>query len=47
VGELYADQPAWTRKVILNIAVSGRFSSDRTIAEYAKEIWNAEPILTE
>ena len=47
LGELYADQPAWTRKVILNIAASGRFSSDRTIAEYAKEIWNAEPFLTE
>jgi starch phosphorylase len=47
LGELYADQAAWTRKVILNLAASGRFSSDRTIAEYAKEIWNAEPFLTE
>jgi starch phosphorylase len=47
LGELYADQPAWTRKVILNIAASGRFSSDRTITEYAKEIWNAEPFLNE
>jgi glycogen phosphorylase len=47
LGELYADQPAWTRKVILNLAASGRFSSDRTIAEYAKEIWRAEPLLTE
>jgi starch phosphorylase len=46
LGELYADQPAWTRTVILNIAASGRFSSDRTIAEYAKEIWHAEPFLT-
>ncbi len=43
IGELYADPPAWTRKVILNIAASGRFSSDRTISQYAKEIWNAEP----
>jgi starch phosphorylase len=47
LGELYAGQPAWTRKVILNIAASGRFSSDRTIAEYAKEIWNAMPFLAE
>ena len=29
----------WTRKVILNIAGSGKFSSDRTISEYAREIW--------
>jgi starch phosphorylase len=40
---LYADPDAWTRKVILNVAASGRFSSDRTIAEYASGIWNVEP----
>ncbi len=40
--ELYANQDAWARKAILNVAASGKFSSDRTIAEYAKEIWNAK-----
>jgi starch phosphorylase len=38
---LYADPQAWSGKVILNVAASGKFSSDRTIAEYAKHIWNA------
>jgi starch phosphorylase len=42
-GALYADRGAWAGKALLNVAHSGGFSSDRTIAEYAKEIWNAEP----
>jgi len=41
--ELYAEPHAWARKAILNIAGSGKFSSDRTIAQYAAEIWNAKP----
>jgi glycogen phosphorylase len=41
--DLYADPDAWARKAILNVAGSGKFSSDRTIAEYAASIWNAEP----
>jgi starch phosphorylase len=40
---LYADPDAWARKVTLNVAASGKFSSDRTIAEYASEIWRAKP----
>jgi starch phosphorylase len=43
VSELYRNPDAWARKAILNVAASGKFSSDRTIAEYATEIWNAEP----
>ena len=41
--ELYGDQDAWARKAILNVASSGKFSSDRTIAEYATDIWNVTP----
>ncbi|CAF5137091.1 unnamed protein product, partial [Rotaria magnacalcarata] len=45
VSELFKDPIAWTKKSILNIAASGKFSSDRTIADYAREIWNVEPTL--
>ena len=41
--DLYSDQDAWARKTILNVASSGKFSTDRTIAEYAAEIWNVKP----
>jgi len=41
--ELYADADGWARKAVLNIAGSGKFSSDRTIAQYASGIWNVEP----
>lgn len=43
VDAAYRDQAAWTKKSIMSVAGSGMFSSDRTIAEYAKDIWHIEP----
>jgi starch phosphorylase len=43
LGALYADPDAWARKAILNVAGSGKFSSDRAIAEYATGIWRVAP----
>jgi starch phosphorylase len=43
VDELYVDRRAWNRKSLLNIARMGKFSSDRTIAEYARDIWGIRP----
>jgi starch phosphorylase len=40
---LHAQQDEWTGKAILNIASSGKFSSDRTIRQYAEDIWNGVP----
>ena len=40
---LYANPDEWARKAILNVACSGKFSSDRTIAEYATDIWGVRP----
>ncbi|KAG7516456.1 glycogen phosphorylase, muscle form [Solea senegalensis] len=45
VNELYRNPKEWTKKVIHNIAGCGKFSSDRTIAQYAREIWGMEPTL--
>jgi glycogen phosphorylase len=42
LGDLYRDPRAWARKAILNVAGSGKFSSDRTIAEYASGIWGVK-----
>jgi starch phosphorylase len=41
--DLYREENAWARTSILNVAASGRFSSDRTIAEYATQIWGTQP----
>ena len=45
--DLYAKPEAWLSKTILNIASSGKFSSDRTISEYAADIWKAKPCLVQ
>ncbi|TVT97459.1 hypothetical protein EJB05_57280, partial [Eragrostis curvula] len=45
VDEAYRDQTLWTRMSILNTASSAKFSSDRTIHEYAKDIWNISPVV--
>jgi starch phosphorylase len=43
-GQAYTDASDWTRMAILNVARMGQFSSDRTIREYAREIWNLRPV---
>ncbi|KAK4475038.1 hypothetical protein MN116_002134 [Schistosoma mekongi] len=43
VEDAYKDEQKWSRMMLMNIASSGKFSSDRTIREYARDIWGVEP----
>lgn len=47
VEEAYKDQTRWAKSAILNVASSGKFTSDRTIEEYAKEIWHLDKVKVE
>jgi len=47
VAETYRNQEQWTRMSIINTATSGKFSSDRTIGEYAEDIWKLKPVAAE
>ena len=44
VNEMYKDQARWNQMSIINSACSGKFSSDRTIGQYAEDIWNIQPL---
>jgi starch phosphorylase len=44
IATLYRDPDAWSRKAILNVGSMGVFSSDRTIREYAADIWHTSPV---
>ncbi len=47
VSELYKKQDEWTKKSILNVARIGKFSSDRSVKEYAEKIWKVKPVKVE
>jgi starch phosphorylase len=43
LAAVYGEADTWARRAIINVACSGNFSSDRTITEYANEIWDLKP----
>jgi len=45
VEEAYKDEDAWAKRAILNVACSGKFTSDRTIQEYVDEIWHLDKVV--
>jgi starch phosphorylase len=47
VARAYLDPEGWTRMSILNVSRMGKFSSDRAIAEYCRDIWNVEPVVND
>ena len=44
VDKTYRDAKKWNKMSLVNISRSGRFSSDRAVLEYAKDIWHVEPV---
>ena len=44
VGKVYQERARWTRMSVLNVARSGKFSSDRAIQEYCRDIWHVDPL---
>ncbi len=44
IDELYKNKHEWTRRAILNVAMMGKFSSDRVVREYAEKVWNVRPV---
>ena len=44
IAKAYGDRKAWARKTLINIANSGKFSSDRTIEDYVRDIWHLKKL---